>query len=53
MVPPSKNGLSATVVALAPLILVLGLVALIRCHAQDIPAVIQALGSWLRISIHI
>jgi hypothetical protein len=53
MVPSSKNGLTATVVALASVIPVLGLVVLIRCHAQDIPAVIWAFGSWLRISIHI
>jgi hypothetical protein len=53
MVSSLKNGLTAAVVALALVVLALGLVALIRCPAQDIPSVIRAFGSWLRISITI
>ena len=53
MVSSPKNGLTATALALVLVILVLGLVALIRCPAQEIPAAIQAFGSWLRISIQI
>jgi hypothetical protein len=53
MVSSPKNRPTAAVVVLALLILVLGLVALIRCPAQDIPALIQAFGSWLRISIQV
>lgn len=47
------NGPTATALAFALVILVLGLVALIRCPAQEIAAVVQAFGSWLRISIQI
>lgn len=35
------------------LILVLGLVALIRCPAQDIPALVQAFGSWIPFQVQI
>jgi len=45
----------ATVVAgiFALVILVLGLVAIIRGPAAEIPQVLQAFGSWLRISIRV
>jgi hypothetical protein len=36
------------VMAVAGVILVLGLVALIRCRREDIPAIVQALASWWR-----
>ena len=32
----------------ALVILVLGLVALIRCRKEDIPAIVRALASWWR-----
>jgi hypothetical protein len=32
----------------AGVILVLGLVALIRCRKEDIPAIVRALASWWR-----
>lgn len=32
----------------AGVILVLGLVALIRCRKEDIPAIVQAIASWWR-----
>lgn len=32
----------------ALVILVLGLVALVRCRREDIPAIVQALASWWR-----
>jgi hypothetical protein len=37
-------------VALASLgvVLVLGLAALLRCKQEDIPAIVRALGRWLR-----
>jgi len=31
---------------IAGVVLVLGLVALMRCHREDIPAVIEAFGRW-------
>jgi hypothetical protein len=44
--------LTALVVALTVLVVAVALlVAVIKCPAQDIPAVIQTFGSWLR-SIH-
>lgn len=36
------------VLAVAAVILVLGLVALIRCRREDIPAIVQALALWWR-----
>jgi hypothetical protein len=36
------------VIAVAGVILVLGLVALVRCRREDIPAIVQALASWWR-----
>jgi len=48
-----KNGAAVIGVSLAVVVLAIALVALIRCPAVDIPAVIQAFGSWLRISISI
>jgi hypothetical protein len=48
-----KNGAVVIGVSFAVVVLVIALVALIRCPAVDIPAVIQAFGSWLRISISI
>ena len=35
------------------LVLVLGLVALIKCPAQEIPALVQAFGSWIPIRIQV
>jgi hypothetical protein len=32
----------------AAVVLILGLVALIRCRREDIPAIMRALGSWWR-----
>jgi hypothetical protein len=37
-------GLGAVVVAAT--VLILGLVALIRCRREDIPAIVRALASW-------
>jgi hypothetical protein len=37
-------GLGAVVVAVV--VLVLGLVALIRCRKEDIPAIVRAMASW-------
>ena len=37
-------GLGAVVVA--AVVLILGLVALIRCRREDIPAIVRALSSW-------
>jgi hypothetical protein len=37
----------------ALVILVLDLVAIIRCPAAEIPQVLQALGSWLHVSIRV
>jgi hypothetical protein len=48
-----KSGAVAIAMSFALVLLVLGLVALIRCPAEDIPAVIQAFGSWLKISVHV
>ncbi len=48
-----EKGPAATAKAIALGILALVLIAEIRCLAQDIPALIQAIGSWLRISIRI
>lgn len=39
-------GLGAVVVALV--FLILGLVALIRCRKEDIPAIVRALATWWR-----
>ena len=36
------------VFAVAVVVLALGLVALIRCRREDIPAIVQALASWWR-----
>jgi hypothetical protein len=36
------------VLALAAVVLVLGLVALIRCDRADIPAIVRALAFWWR-----
>jgi hypothetical protein len=36
------------VLAVAAVILVLGLVALTRCRREDIPAIVQALAYWWR-----
>jgi hypothetical protein len=38
-------------VSFAVVVLVLGLVALLRCPETDIAAVIQAFGSWLQVHI--
>jgi hypothetical protein len=35
------------------LVLVLGLVALIKCPAQEIPALVQAFGSWIPIRLQL
>jgi hypothetical protein len=48
-----KSGSLVIAVSFAVVVLVIALVALIRCPAADIPAVIRAFGSWLRISIPI
>jgi hypothetical protein len=37
-----------TVIAMACVVLVLGLVALLRADRKDIPAVVAAIGHWLR-----
>lgn len=36
------------VLALAGVVLVLGVVALVRCDRKDIPSIIQAMGLWWR-----
>jgi hypothetical protein len=44
---------SSPTVALAVLlvILVLGIVALIRCPAEEIPELIRYLGTWIHVSV--
>jgi hypothetical protein len=44
---------TVTAVTFALVVLVLGLVALIRCPAADIPAVIRAFGAWLQVSVRV
>jgi len=48
-----KSGTVVIAVSFAMVILVIALVAIIRCPATDIPAVIRALGSWLHVSVSI
>jgi hypothetical protein len=36
------------VIVVALVILVLGLVALVRCRKEDIPAIVRAMASWWR-----
>lgn len=44
----TADQLLLTVIVVAVVILVLGLVALIRCYRKDIPEVIRAFASWWR-----
>lgn len=46
------NGADA-VVAVALVLLALGLVALLRCSPAHIPEVIRAFGSWLHVDVRI
>jgi hypothetical protein len=45
------NLAAAAVITFSLVLLVLGLVALIRCPATDIPDVIRAFGTWVHISL--
>jgi len=49
---PTRN-IATAVVAVALTIMVLGAIALFKCPSQEIPAAIEAFGSWLRISIKV
>jgi hypothetical protein len=51
----SKGVDHATVATMsfALVVLILGLVALIRCPAGDIPEVIRAFGAWLHVYVRI
>jgi hypothetical protein len=42
------TGLNAGAVIVAVVVLVLGLVALLRCETKDIPAIVRAIASWWR-----
>ena len=42
---------TAMAVSFALVVLILGLVALIRCPATEIPEVIRAFGAWLHVSV--
>jgi hypothetical protein len=42
------NGYLLGIGLVALVILILGLVALVRCRREDIPAIVQALASWWR-----
>lgn len=50
-----KGVIPAAVVAVsfALVVLILGVVALIRCPATDIPEVIRAFGAWLHVSVRV
>lgn len=48
-----KSGAVVIAVSFAMVMLVIALVAIIRCPAADIPAVIRAFGSWVRVSVSI
>lgn len=41
-------GYLAALSLVAAVVLILGLVALVRCHREDIPAIMSALASWWR-----
>ncbi len=54
--PNPCNGANAATMAaisFALVLLILGLVALTRCPAEDIPEVIRAFGAWLRVAIDV
>jgi hypothetical protein len=42
------RGVGLGVVVVAVVFLILGLVALIRCRKEDIPAIVRALATWWR-----
>jgi hypothetical protein len=42
------NGYLLGIGLVALVVMILGLVALFRCRREDIPAIMEALGSWWR-----
>lgn len=40
------KGVGLSAVVLGAVVLILGLVALVRCRREDIPAIVRALASW-------